>query len=70
MNQQTKPATGSAGSYSIQEVSELLGLSLNQTYKEASKGMIPHLRFGKRYVFPKIAIDRWMAEAGENRTAA
>ncbi len=68
MNRKAEPAPSGSQTYTIQELSQLLGLSLGQTYKEAKKGIIPHLRFGKRYVFPRAAIDRWMADAG-NRPA-
>lgn len=59
-----------SAAYSALEISEMLGIQLGKIYREASAGRIPHLRFGKRYVFPKKAIDAWLQTANGQVDAA
>jgi len=59
------PKSGSqAAAYLPDEVAELTGLNVNSIYKGARNGTIPALRVGKRWIFPKAAIDRWLENAG------
>jgi hypothetical protein len=48
--------------YTIIELSELLGLSRNSTYLAAANGELPFpvLRIGKRLVAPKRPVDRML----------
>lgn len=47
--------------YTVQEVSELLGISITQAYKIAREGQIPCVPVGaRRYLVPKKAFDEWL----------
>lgn len=50
--------------YTAQEVADLLCINRNRVYREATAGNVPCLRFGKRFVFPKKAVDAWLDSAG------
>lgn len=43
--------------YSVREVAQILGLGRNHTYGAIYRGEIPALRFGRRIVVPKEALD-------------
>ena len=54
--------------YTIEEVAALLQSGRNQAYQAARRGEIPVLRIGpRRMVVPKAALERLLAEAGQNR---
>jgi excisionase family DNA binding protein len=44
------------------EVSEILMLSVDNDYKLAREGRIPHLRFGRVLLFRAEAIVRWLEQ--------
>lgn len=47
--------------YTTQEVSQLLGLSLQQVYRLTRENNIPHKRVGKRRIlFPKELLHNWL----------
>jgi excisionase family DNA binding protein len=46
------------------EVGALLGISHQSVYDGAGRGEIPHLRVGKRIIFPRAAIVEWHRTAG------
>ncbi len=52
--------------YSIDEVSVLLGLSRNSTYVAAREGLlpVPVIKIGKRMLVSRAALDRFL-DAGE-----
>jgi len=43
---------------SVQEVSELLGISRNSAFKAVKAGHIPALRIGRRILIPKQALKK------------
>jgi excisionase family DNA binding protein len=45
------------------EVGRFLGLSRNTVYEGAGRGEIPHRRVGRRLVFSRAAIERWLGSA-------
>jgi hypothetical protein len=47
--------------YTIEECAKLLGVGRNQCYEAAGK-TFPVIKIGARYVVPKIAFDRLLAE--------
>ena len=47
----------------IPEVAELLGISRNFAYELVKRGEIPVIRFGKRILIPKVALENKLAEA-------
>lgn len=66
---QRRAARGAA-TYTAQDVANLLAINTNAIYREARAGRIPCIRVGKRFVFPRAAIDRWIASAGGQSTPA
>lgn len=55
--------------YTARELKHLTGLDIRTVYKLARDGTIPSIRVGKKFIFPRVGVHRWLAEAG-NRTAA
>lgn len=50
--------------YSVEIAGKLLGLSRPSAYLAAKRGEIPTIKFGRRLVVPKAALDRMLLEAG------
>ncbi|MCG3795990.1 excisionase [Bacillus toyonensis] len=44
------------------EVATYLGISLDLVYKESIYGSLPCIRIGRRKLFRKESLDRWMAK--------
>lgn len=55
--------------YSAAELAAALGVSQWTVYRQAKEGSIPSLLIGTRRVFPKAAIEQWLAghEGGHER---
>jgi excisionase family DNA binding protein len=49
--------------YTANELAELLGIDRKTVYEFATRGDIPCRRLGRRILFPRVAIERWLAEA-------
>lgn len=47
------------------EVAVYLGLSVDSIYKLAREKEIPHVKVGRRLLFKKDSIDRWLSEMEE-----
>lgn len=47
--------------YSPQEAARKLGICERSVYEALKKKRIPHIRFGRRYVIPREAFDKWLA---------
>lgn len=47
----------------VKEVAQQLGLGINQTYAACERGQIPSIRFGRRWVIPQSAFERWLLES-------
>ena len=52
----------------VDEAAELLGISRALAYDMARTGKLPALRFGKRFVIPKKAIENLMQQAEKTAT--
>jgi excisionase family DNA binding protein len=52
---------------SVEEAGLRLGLGRNKAYEAVQSGMIPSLRFGRKIVVPRQAVDRLLASAGNNK---
>ena len=52
----------------VDEAAELLGISRALAYDMARTGRLPALRFGKRFVIPKKAIENLMQQAERTAT--
>ncbi|MFC2032482.1 helix-turn-helix domain-containing protein [Chloroflexota bacterium] len=53
--------------FSVPEAGRLLSLSRATAYMLANQGVIPTIRFGRRLVVPKKALETLLADAG-NKT--
>lgn len=42
------------------ELAQLLDCTVNTVYAHASAGLIPHMKFGRSYIFPEAAIAQWL----------
>ena len=49
--------------YTVPEVAELLGFSRNFGYELVRRGELPFIRFGKRILIPRLALEK-MLERG------
>jgi excisionase family DNA binding protein len=47
----------------VPEAAELLGISRNFAYELVKQGQLPVIRFGKRLLIPRVALDK-MLEKG------
>lgn len=45
---------------SVRQVAELLGVHFKTVYDQAGAGAIPHRRVGRRLLFSRAAIMRWL----------
>ena len=50
--------------YTAQELAGLLGLNIKTLYEATARGEIPHRRIGRRILWPRPAIDAWLALGG------
>lgn len=48
--------------YSAAQMAAALGVSEWTVRRQARQGRIPSMRIGTRLVFPKAAVDRWLAQ--------
>ena len=49
--------------FSVEEVSQLLGVSKSAVYEAIARGDIPALRFGRRIVIVRHALDQLLASS-------
>lgn len=54
--------------YSVEQAGELLGLSRPSAYLAVKRGEIPVIKFGRRLVVPKAALDKLLVNAGQSAT--
>jgi excisionase family DNA binding protein len=48
--------------FTADELAALLGVDRKTVYDGASRGVIPCRRLGRRVLFPRVAIERWLEE--------
>ena len=53
----------------VDELAGYLEISRHSAYAQLRAGAVPHLRLGKRFIIPRAAIEKWMAEAGRKEAA-
>jgi excisionase family DNA binding protein len=53
----------------VTEAGEVLGLSRNAAYDAAKRGDLPVIRFGKRLLVPRAALERLLDGADQMRPA-
>ena len=51
----------------VPEAGELLNLSRATAYSLAAQGIIPTIRFGKRIVVPRKALEEMLSKAGKDQ---
>ena len=49
----------------VKEGAKQLGLGINQTYAACERGQIPSIRFGRRWVIPASAFEKWLLESNQ-----
>ena len=50
----------------VPEVAEMLGISRNFAYELVKQGQLPVIRFGKRLLIPRIALEKMLEKGGPN----
>jgi excisionase family DNA binding protein len=53
----------------VTEAGEVLGLSRNAAYDAAKRGDLPVIRFGKRLLVPRAALERLLDGADQMKSA-
>jgi excisionase family DNA binding protein len=48
--------------YTADEVAAMLGCDPKSVYAAASRGELPCRRLGRRVIFPRVAIESWLAD--------
>ena len=56
--------------YTIEEAAELLKIGRSGAYEPAWRGDIPVLRIGRRWLVPRVALDKMLAAAGKDAEVA
>jgi excisionase family DNA binding protein len=56
--------------YTIEEAGKLLSLGRSGAYEAARRGDIPVLRIGRRWLVPRVALDKMLAAAGKDAEVA
>ena len=51
----------------LPELAKYLKTSRDTIYRKAQKGMIPAIKFGKEWRFPKDVIDEWLHKEAKSR---
>jgi excisionase family DNA binding protein len=50
---------------SVDELAKEIGISRQAAYSALHRGVIPHIRIGKRFILPRSAITEWLRTAGD-----
>lgn len=53
---------------SVDHLAREIGVSRHACYQAIQKGIIPHIRIGRRIILPKAAIGEWLKNAGSPNT--
>jgi len=54
----------------VEEVAKMLGISRNLAYEMARTGQLPTLRFGRRLLVPRHALERMLEQSGDTKEGA
>jgi excisionase family DNA binding protein len=49
----------------VEEAARVLGISRSSAYEAARRGELPTVRIGRRYVVPRVALERMLSQAGQ-----
>lgn len=55
---------------SVPEAAALLGISRNLAYEMAKQGQLPVVKFGRRLLVPKVALEKMLSEAKGRQTVS
>ena len=55
---------------SVVEAGKMLGISRNLAYEMARTGQLPTLRFGRRLLVPRHALERMLEQSGDTKEGA
>jgi excisionase family DNA binding protein len=55
---------------SVPEAAALLGISRNLAYEMAKQGQLPLVKFGRRLLVPKVALEKMLSEAKGRQTVS
>lgn len=64
MAQNVEPMT-----YTVEEAAKLLRIGRNQGYDAAKSGALPTIKIGKRILVPRLALERMLESAGQQKAA-
>jgi excisionase family DNA binding protein len=48
----------------VPEVAEALDMSTDAVYAMLRDNVIPHFRYGRKYIIGRVAFDKWLAGCG------
>jgi excisionase family DNA binding protein len=48
----------------VPEVAKLLGTGQRSVRRKIDEGIIPHIKFGRKILVPKVALQRWIESVG------
>jgi excisionase family DNA binding protein len=54
---------------SVEHLAHEIGVSRHACYAAIRKGLIPHIKIGRRIILPKAAISEWLKNAGREGRA-
>lgn len=46
----------------VKEISEALGIGINQTYKLVKRDDFPKIKIGQKYLVPKLEFEGWIKD--------
>ena len=46
--------------YTAEETARLLGVGMNKIYELLISGKLPSRRIGRKYLIPKIVLEKWL----------
>jgi excisionase family DNA binding protein len=57
------PKWADRDAFSVEEAAKILGLSRASAFNAANRGDLPTIRIGRRFVVPRFALERLLANA-------
>ena len=49
--------------YSVEEAADALGISVKRAYQDVRSGNIPSIKFGRRLIIPRVALEKKLENA-------
>lgn len=46
--------------FTAEETAQLLGIGMNKIYELLISGKLPSRRIGRKYLIPKVALEKWL----------